>query len=73
MSDNDREVIIELSKSEAGKTAEVSKLADMSSGKYSVYRDRLLKKGLVKSERYGHLELTLPGFREYALERAEEM
>ncbi len=69
MSDNDREVIIALAKSESGRTGDVSKIADMSSGKFSVYRDRLLKKGLVKSEKYGHLELTLPGFREYAMER----
>ena len=37
----------------------------MSSSLFSVYRDRLIKKGLVVSKTYGMLELTLPRFEEY--------
>ena len=33
----------------------------------SVYRDRLIKKGIVFSSSYGHLELSLPRFYEYLL------
>ena len=43
MSVNDREVIIALVNSKSGKTGDVAELAGMSSGKFSVYRDRLLK------------------------------
>ena len=40
-----------------------------SSGMYiktlSVYRDRLLKKGIIKAPIYGYLELSLPRFSDY--------
>ena len=65
MSGKDREVVIALSQSENGKSGDVSKRANMNSGKFSVYRDRLIKKGLIKSETYGYMELTLPRFDEY--------
>ena len=67
MSVNDRELIIALVNSKNGKTGDVAELAGMSSGKFSVYRDRLLKKGIVRSETYGYLELTLPRFGEYVV------
>ena len=73
LSENDRETIIALAKSETGKTGDVSELADMNSGKMSVYRDRLIKKGLVKSETYGYMELTLPRFKEYALHKSGQL
>lgn len=34
----------------------------MNSSKFSVYRDRLIKKGLIRSSSKGYVELTLPGF-----------
>ena len=65
MSDKDREVVRALAISKEGKTGDIRQIADLSAGEFSVYRDRLLKKGLVTGERYGHLEFTLPRFKEY--------
>lgn len=62
LSNKDRVVINALSKSETGKISEIRDISEMSSGEFSVYRDRLLKKGVVSSEQYGYLEFTLPRF-----------
>jgi len=39
----------------------------MDSSKFSVYRDRLIEKGLINGREYGKVKLTLPRFGEYAL------
>lgn len=70
-STNDRNVLLAIAESESGKAEEVRGIAHMSSGEYSVYRERLLKKGLVNSERYGYLEFTLPRFKEYVFQKTK--
>ena len=37
----------------------------MSSNQFTIYRERLLRKGIVESSEYGHLDFTLPRFREF--------
>ena len=65
LSSNDRTAAKALAQSLTGKTEEIRALSDMSSGEFSVYRDRLIKKGVVASEKYGYLEFTLPRFKEF--------
>lgn len=50
-----------------GKVEKIREKADMSSSSFSVYRNRLIKKGLIRSEKYGYVEFTLPQFREFIL------
>ena len=50
-----------------GKVEKIREKADMSSSSFSVYRNRLIKKGLIRSEKYGYVEFTLPQFREFVL------
>jgi hypothetical protein len=38
---------------------------DMDSNNFTVYRKRLLKKGLIRDIEYGHLTFALPRFKEF--------
>ncbi len=44
-------------------------MAGLKSNEMSVYRERLLRKGIVESRSYGKLSLVLPGFDRYALNK----
>ena len=68
LSGKDRKAIAAIAKSENGKVEEIRRILNWSSGQFSVYRDRLIKKGLITSPMYGHVELTLPRFKEYVLQ-----
>lgn len=69
MSEKDRDVIEALANSEKGRIEEIRKIANMSSEELSVYRNRLIKKGVVRSEQHGYLSFTLPRFKEYILNK----
>ena len=71
LSDNDRKAILAIAQSENGRIEEIRKLSGMGSNELSVYRSRLLRKGIISSTRYGYLELVLPRFREYLLNYIE--
>ncbi len=45
--------------------ASIRKCVDMSSNQFSVYRDRLLKKGIIFSPDYGRLDFSLPRFERF--------
>lgn len=53
------------------KIGDVRERLDMKSGKMAVYRDRLIKKGLIKPENYGHVCLALPRFDVFVKEYAD--
>ena len=38
----------------------------MESGKFGVYRERLIDKGIIDGKNYGYLRIKLPRFDEYA-------
>ena len=71
LSERDRKFVRALAESEDGRIADIRRIAGMSSETASVYRDRLLKKGLVSSKTYGHLSFTLPRFGEYVVQQSE--
>ena len=64
-SELDCHVLGAISKTESTKVEDIRRTISMESNAFSVYRDRLIKKGLIASPTYGHIEFTLPRFREY--------
>lgn len=51
------------------KVNEIEKLTSIEHNKFSVYRDRLIKKGIIFSPARGYLEFTLPRFKEFLLSK----
>ncbi len=42
---------------------------DMTTPEFSVYRDRLKRKGLINTDTYGHISIILPRFDKFALSK----
>ena len=70
MSNNDRIVLKAISQTASGKNIDIRKNAEMSSEMFSVYRNRLIKKGIVTNNAYGYLEFTLPRFSEFVVSKS---
>lgn len=67
MSFEDKFLIKLLTEKEEYKREEVLKLMGGKAQNYSVYRDRLLKRGII-SAKQGYISLALPYFKEYIKE-----
>ena len=67
MTDGDRFLAAFLTEKKEYKREEVLELMGEKAGSYSVYRDRLLKRGILES-RQGYISLTLPYFADYIKE-----
>ena len=67
LSETDRKVMQGMAETSGGKVEDIRHTIGMASENFSVYRSRLLKKGLISAERYGHLCFTLPRFAEFVL------
>jgi primosomal protein N' len=65
LSAQDKAVLRAMSESESRKVDAIRAKAGKSSANFSVYRNRLIKKGIVVSTEYGYLEFALPRFREF--------
>lgn len=65
LSEQDKLVLEAMVKAEDGKVITIRGIAGQPSNQFSVYRNRLLKKGIIVSPAYGCLEFALPRFREY--------
>lgn len=67
LSEIDQEILYELVKMEvnAVKVKDLRDRLEMNSNKFNVYRDRLIKKGILISKTYGYVEMALPRFDEY--------
>ncbi len=63
----ERKVIIALAETPNGVVADVRDRLGMASGKFGVYRERLIDKGIVDGSERGRLRLRLPRFSDYAL------
>lgn len=64
MSDLDKKIAMAIGKSST-KVADIREHIGIDSNKFNVYRKRLLKKGIIRSASYGHLEFVLPRFQEF--------
>lgn len=65
LSENDRKVMLSMTEGEM-QVKDVLKKTGMGSGIFSTYKDRLVKKGLLVSPRYGYVAVSLPRFVEVA-------
>jgi hypothetical protein len=69
LSDLDKKIVTEMSVSGETRVKNLRERLDMKSELFSVYRDRLKRKGLVSTEKYAHLSLVLPRFEEFVKSR----
>ena len=67
MSEGDRKLAYGAARSETGKAKEIKALASMSDNEYSVYRDRLVKRGILDGSTHGYIRFTLPMFEKYVI------
>lgn len=65
LSSLDKEVLIAMIESDDNKVASIRKGVNMLPNQFSVYRDRLLKKGVIYSPEYGRLDFSLPRFERF--------
>lgn len=65
LSAKDKEISSAMCQNTVNKVEEIRKKLDIPSNSFTVYRTRLLKKGIIKTSGYGHLSFTLPRFREF--------
>ena len=63
----EKKILKGLAKSETGKVQEIREIVGINSSEFSVYRERLLERGLICSTEYGYVKFTLPRFGEFAL------
>ena len=57
LSDKDKKIIMTMAKTGLSKTGELMKEAGLKPNEYSLYRDRLKKKGLIDVQEYGKMTL----------------
>ncbi|MCR5475533.1 MAG: ATP-binding protein [Lachnospiraceae bacterium] len=67
MSSGDRKLAYGVAKSKNGKAKEIKELTAMSDNEYCVYRDRLVKRGILDGSEHGYVRFTLPMFDEYII------
>lgn len=69
LSDLDRRVLIEMSASGETKVKKIREGIGMKPEQFSVYRDRLKRKGVLDTSKYGEVSFILPRFAEFVLTR----
>ncbi|MBR4669409.1 MAG: ATP-binding protein [Butyrivibrio sp.] len=65
MSDTDKKVVSYLAISEETGVSKIREQLGMTTPQFSVYRDRLKRKGVISTAQYGYISLLLPRFDEY--------
>ena len=71
LSNIDRKILHAMSCVDSKDIKEIRDYCNIPSNKFSVYRDRLLRKGVVESCSFGKLCFTLPRFKEFVLKNVE--
>ncbi len=72
LSRNDRRVVYAIASAKGGKIQDIREKLGMKSNEFSPYKMRLVKKGIVDGGQRGYVSLTLPFFKEFALDRNYE-
>ena len=67
VSNNDRTVLTAIAESGETRVQEIRKSAKLASNEFTVYRSRLIRKGILFSPTYGNIDFALPRFREFVL------
>ena len=65
LSEKDQNVLRAMSGEQSSRIENIREKLNMTSNNFTVYRNRLLKKGLVTVPGYGQLEFALPRFRQF--------
>lgn len=65
ISAKDREVLFGVLHAENNKVSTIRETLQMSSSVFSIYRNRLIKKGILNGDTYGYLTFALPQFEEF--------
>ena len=65
LSEGDKKLVYGVAKSENGRAKEIKSITGLSDNEYSVYRDRLIKRGILDGSSHGYVKITLPLFEEY--------
>ncbi len=65
LSDNEQKVLLGIKSNDPIKISSLCENINMDIKTLSVYRDRLIKKGLITAPKYGYIEFSLPRFSEY--------
>lgn len=71
LSEKDQLILIAMSKADSTKVEAIRDQISMDSNNFTVYRKRLLKKGVIVVSSYGHLEFSLPRFKEFVLRNSQ--
>jgi DNA-binding transcriptional ArsR family regulator len=61
----DQKILIEMALSGETKVKDIREASGMKSEVFSVYRDRLKRRGIVDANRYGYLSFVLPRFEDF--------
>lgn len=69
LSETDRRIVYAIAAAGTAKIKDIRESLEMTSAKFSVYRDRLKRKGIVDTGQYGYLSLVLPRFDVFVEER----
>ena len=65
LSEVDKKILVELSVSEDNRVKTIREHLDMKSEQFSVYRERLKRKGVIDTKEYGKISMALPRFDEF--------
>ena len=65
MATGDRRFVHGMTSVMSGRAKEIKEYLSLSDGEYSVYRDRLIKRGLINGDEHGVVRFVLPLFEEY--------
>ena len=69
LSAKDRLIVSALAETGESKVGDLLSRTGMSSSLFSTYRERLSKKGLINTQKYGFVSFTLPRFKEYVIRK----
>lgn len=69
LSAKDKIVMSAMADTTDGKVDSIREKSSMNSNTFTVYRSRLLKRGIIKAREYGHLSFVLPRFKEFIIRR----
>ena len=67
LSKGDKDILSAMAKTADTKVEAIRNTMNKASNSFSVYRNRLIKKGIITSPEYGHLDFSLPRFKEFVL------
>jgi len=72
LSETEKRIVALVAKEKVSSVKDIKERLNLPANAFSVFRDRLIKKGIVNGDRRGYLQLTLPFFDEYIDIHTEE-